>query len=137
MIGKWIKESREAKGLSQNKLAELMYTTRQCISHYENGRRQSPSLEILREFSRVLDLTILIEKGEVIKVKKETGITQTIELIRDRLEQQFNYTSRITVGELVGQVVDLIENEFDIEFIGWRGFLPDGFVEIENPKETD
>ena len=138
MIGKWIKESREAKGLSQNQLAELMCTTRQCISHYENGRRQSPSLEVLKEFSRVLDLNLLIEKGEVIKMNKETGVVQTIDEFRNRLEQQFKYTNQITIEELVGQVMSLAEEEFEVKYPTWRAFLPKELLpDVENPKEED
>ena len=137
MIGQWIKESRKAKGLSQEKLAEIMYTSKQNIRHYESGNRENPTLNTLRDFSRVLDLNLLIEKGEVIKMNKETGLAQTIELVRARLEQQFQYTDRIPVGEMVTQVMNLVENEFDVTFIGWRAFLPDVPVEIENPKEED
>ena len=137
MIGKWIKESRKAKGLSQEKLAEIMYTSKQNIRHYESGNRDNPTLNTLRDFSRALDLNILIEQGEVIKMNKETGLAQTIEMVRERLEQQFQYTDRIPVGEMVTQVMNLIKNEFEVDFIGWRGFLPDVPVEIENPEEED
>lgn len=136
MIGKWIKESREAKGLSQNELAELMNTTRQCISHYENGRRPNPSLEVLKEFSRVLDFMVLIEKGEVIKMKRETGIQRTIEDLRSRLEEHFRYTNELTFGEFISQTVSLIEKEFDCSPT-YRAFLPNTLIEISDPLTTD
>ena len=115
MIGQWIKESRKAKGLSQEKLAEIMYTSKQNIRHYESGNRENPTLNTLRDFSRVLDLNLLIEKGEVIKMNKETGVVQTIDEFRNRLEQQFKYTNQITIEELVGQVMSLAEEEFEGE----------------------
>ena len=77
------------------------------------------------------------EKGEVMKRKREIGVAQTIEAVRERLEQQFKYTHRISVGEFIGQVVSLVEDEFKVNFIGWRGFLPNVFDEVENLKDED
>lgn len=138
MIGQWIKESRESKGMTQDELAEQLYTSRQNIVHYESGKRKNPTLNTLRDFSRALDLTILIEKGEVIYMKNETGIQQTIEAFRHRLIQQFKYVHQITVSEMVGQIIDIAEQEFGIEYPTWRGFLPKEYWgEVLNPRETD
>ena len=129
MIGNWIKKSREEKGLSQNELAELMNTTRQNISHYENGRRESPSIDVLKEFSNVLDLSILIEKGEIIKMKTSNKHIQTIKESKKRLARQFEYTGTITIEELLNQVISLVENEFSFDYPTWRAFIPQDYVE--------
>lgn len=129
MIGNWIKKSREEKGLSQNELAELMNTTRQNISHYENGRRESPSIDVLKEFSNVLDLSILIEKGEIIKMKTSNKHIQTIKESKKRLARQFEYTGTITIEELLNQVISLVENEFSFDYPTWRAFIPKDYVE--------
>lgn len=129
MIGNWIKKSREEKGLSQNELAELMNTTRQNISHYENGRRESPSIDVLKEFSNVLDLSILIEKGEIIKMKTSNKHIQAIKESKKRLARQFEYTGTITIEELLNQVISLVENEFSFDYPTWRAFIPKDYVE--------
>lgn len=78
---------------------------------------------------------ILIEKGEVIYMKNETGIQQTIEAFRHRLNQQFKYVHQITVSEMVGQIIDIDEQEFGAEYPTWRGFLPKEYWgEVLNPK---
>lgn len=137
MIGKWIKESREEKGLSQNELAELMSTTRQNISHYENGRRESPSIDVLKEFSNVLDLSILIEKGEIIKMKTSNKHIQTIKESKKRLARQFEYTGTITIEELLNQVISLVENEFSFDYPTWRAFIPKDYVEGLGSVDAD
>lgn len=71
-------------------------------------------------------------------LKNKAGVQQTIELFRQRLEQQFKDVHQLTVSELVGQIIDLSEEEFNVEYPTWRGFLPkDYWTEVENPKETD
>ena len=54
-IGKFIKELRLKKGLSQNKLSEELHITRQAISNWENGKSlpDSDMLRILSEFFKV------------------------------------------------------------------------------------
>ena len=137
MIGNWIKKSREEKGLSQNELAELMNTTRQNISHYENGRRESPSIDVLKEFSNVLDLSILIEKGEIIKMKTSNKHIQTIKESKKRLARQFEYTGTITIEELLNQVISLVENEFSFDYPAWRAFIPKDYVEGLGSVDAD
>ena len=137
MIGNWIKKSREEKGLSQNELAELMNTTRQNISHYENGRRESPSIDVLKEFSNVLDLSILIEKGEIIKMKTSNKHIQTIKESKKRLARQFEYTGTITIEELLNQVISLVENEFSFDYPTWRAFIPKDYVEGLGSVDAD
>ena len=137
MIGNWIKKSREEKGLSQNELAELMNTTRQNISHYENGRRESPSIDVLKEFSNVLDLSILIEKGEIIKMKTSNKHIQTIKESKKRLARQFEYTGTITIEELLNQVISLVENEFTLHYSTSRAFIPKDYVEGLGSVDAD
>ena len=56
-VAKIIKEGREAKGWSQQELADkLGWQTKQSVSRIENGR-QNLSLEMLEEVCRVLGIT--------------------------------------------------------------------------------
>ena len=133
MIGKWIKDCREEKGLSQNELAELLYTTRQNISHYENGRRLNSTLDLLKDLSNVLDFSILIEKGEIVKMSQPNQTIQTIQTLKQRLAEQFQYTGEITIDELINQINQLANKEFNHEPT-WRAFLP---KEDESEIEAD
>lgn len=125
MIGKWIKDCREEKGMSQNELAELLHTTRQNISHYENGRRLNSALDFIKDLSNVLDFSILIEKGEIVKMNQPNETIQVIKVLKKRLAEQFQYTGEITIDELINQVYQLTGKEFNLEPT-YRAFLPKG-----------
>src|SRR4051794_26810 len=56
-VGARLAEAREAHGLTQIALADLLQVTRQAVSQYESGDN-SPSPDILRRASEKLDLPI-------------------------------------------------------------------------------
>lgn len=56
-IGKNIKLIRQAKGMTQDALAEALYVTRQTVSNYENGRSR-PDLDMLVKIGEVLDTDV-------------------------------------------------------------------------------
>ena len=56
-IGKNIRQARERKGYSQEKLAELLFVTRQTVSNYETGRSR-PDVETLVKLSQLLDVEV-------------------------------------------------------------------------------
>lgn len=60
-----IKEFREKKGLSQEKLGEILGLSKQTISSYELGTRE-PNIETLVKISIVLDVSV----DELIQFKK-------------------------------------------------------------------
>jgi transcriptional regulator with XRE-family HTH domain len=53
-IGKNIRDLRVEKGFTQEKLAEMLFVTRQTVSNYENGRTR-PDVEAIRKIAAVLD----------------------------------------------------------------------------------
>ena len=61
-----IYELRKAKGMSQEKLAELVGVSRQSISKWESGET-IPELERLVELSRIFEVTTdyLLKPGEL------------------------------------------------------------------------
>lgn len=61
-----IYELRKAKGMSQEKLAELVGVSRQSISKWESGET-IPELERLVELSRIFEVTTdyLLKPGEM------------------------------------------------------------------------
>jgi len=56
-IGKNIKRIRQAKGMTQDAMAEVLFVTRQTVSNYENGRSR-PDLDMLLKISEVLETDI-------------------------------------------------------------------------------
>ena len=55
MIG--LKKIRKLKNLNQQKVAYDLHISRECLSYYENGKRE-PSLDLLVEMSRYFNVTI-------------------------------------------------------------------------------
>ena len=54
---KGLKEIRKSKKLTQQKVALDLNITRECLSYYENGKRQ-PSLELLVLMSKYFNVSI-------------------------------------------------------------------------------
>ena len=53
-----LKEIRTKKGWSQRELAEKAETTGACIAMLETGKKQNPSLAILKRLAKVLGVPI-------------------------------------------------------------------------------
>ena len=53
-----LKASRKAKGWSQRELAAKAETTGAYISMLETGKKQNPSLAVLKRLARVLEVPI-------------------------------------------------------------------------------
>lgn len=62
-IGMRIKECRIEKRLTQEAMAELMYTKKSTISDYENDRIDM-KISVLKEIAKVLDTTVAYLSGE-------------------------------------------------------------------------
>ena len=56
-IGKNIKSIRQAKGMTQDAMAEALFVTRQTVSNYENGRSR-PDLDMLLQIAEVLETDV-------------------------------------------------------------------------------
>ncbi len=57
-ITKTLRKLREAKGLSQEKLARLADVANNTIIKIESGKNQNPTLKTLQKIAKVLDITI-------------------------------------------------------------------------------
>lgn len=55
-FGEQLKKAREAKGMTQQTLAEKLYVTRQTVSRWESGDRY-PDLLTLKKLSSILDVS--------------------------------------------------------------------------------
>ena len=56
-FGEKIKELREAKGMTQQNLADLLFVTRQTVSRWEGGSRY-PDLVTAKNLADILETTI-------------------------------------------------------------------------------
>ena len=56
-IGQHIRQARKAKGITQDRLASLMYVSRQTVSSWENARTQ-PDYETLQKLASLLDINL-------------------------------------------------------------------------------
>lgn len=72
-IGKNIKSIRQAKGMTQDTMAEALFVTRQTVSNYENGRSR-PDLDMLFRIAEILetDVNTLLYGSAVPQNKKES-----------------------------------------------------------------
>ena len=89
-VGKFIKELREKKGMSQTELASLMYVSRQAISQWENGVHL-PDVDKLTPLAKVLgvELAELLE-GEYIKDQKKQ-----IDVLEDEIQTKQKQKKKI------------------------------------------
>lgn len=76
-----LRESRERKGLSLQKLADKIGASKAHIWDLEKGRTTNPSLEILVGLSRALDVSIANLVGEDTEQTPNNG--DTIAMFRD------------------------------------------------------
>lgn len=127
MIGRIIKETRGKLGISAEKLGDMTYLSRQAIFYYETGKRKIP-VDMLMKFSRILNLNIMIAKGELIIMENNNKtINQTIltiENIKERFIKQFKYTNNIHLDEMFGVTIDMFEQEYEANTF-WRYFSTD------------
>lgn len=92
-VGSKIKYYREIKNLTQDELAEILSTTRQSISRYENGERKA-NQDILFELSDVFNVSINDFFPEVREVSKYSIETIYNQLNEHRQTKVYNYTTR-------------------------------------------
>jgi transcriptional regulator with XRE-family HTH domain len=57
-ITKTLRQLREAKGLSQEKLARLADVANNTIIKIEAGKNQNPTLDTLKKISEALDVSV-------------------------------------------------------------------------------
>lgn len=100
-IGENINRLRTARGLSQERLAELVGLTRTSIIHIEKGRQKTP-LDKLYHMAEILEVDIL-EFLPLMKKPKDW---------REQLASQVDMVSRKRIAEdELGQILNAISQE--------------------------
>lgn len=76
-FGEKLRRAREAKGMTQQSLAEQLYVTRQAVSRWECGNRY-PDLLTTKKISLILDVSLddLLLEGEMEKVVERNPIIE-------------------------------------------------------------
>ena len=72
-FGEKIKELREAKGMTQQNLADLLFVTRQTVSRWEGGSRY-PDLVTAKNLADILDTSVdtLMADDETMKIEQRS-----------------------------------------------------------------
>ena len=108
-LGKHIKQLRHEKSLSQEKLAEMVYVSRQTISNWENDKSY-PDINSLVLLSQVLDVTI------------DQLIKEDIEMMEEQLNQddirKFGYLSNIFAVMMLITIITPIPLVHYLSYLG-------------------
>lgn len=81
-IGFRIKQYREAKGMSQEQLGEIIDTSNRHLSKVETGGK-NPSLELVIKIANALDITPDILLSDYLTGSKDTQNTELLALFTD------------------------------------------------------
>lgn len=106
-IGRFIKQKRKEKGMTQSKLAEKLGVTDRAISKWENGNCM-PDSGIIADLCKILNVTINdLFSGEIVDMKDnekklEENLLEITKLKQDREKQLMNL--EIFIGILVAMV---------------------------------
>lgn len=77
-LGNMIWATRKARGITQEKLAEMVDITTSHLKHIESGHR-NPSIEVLFQLARALDLSLdalIFDDRPEVPVIHTDGLTQ-------------------------------------------------------------
>lgn len=77
-LGTAIWNARKARGITQERLAELVNITTSHLKHIESGHRR-PSIEVLFQLAKILDLSLdalIFEEGRQTPVIHTAGLTE-------------------------------------------------------------
>ncbi|MFC7441433.1 helix-turn-helix domain-containing protein [Laceyella putida] len=118
MFSARLRSARKKKNLSQEKLAELVGTTKATISNYEN-EYSSPSNEMLIKLSDVLDVTTdyLLGRSDRPDLVKSNMMTEVEieELFINNPKIQTKYKGRELTDEEMVKVAKMLEVILDRE----------------------
>ena len=90
-FGKRLRECRDEKGLSQQKLANELSTSHSVIGRYERDE-MTPRIEVAKKMAQLLDTTVgyLLEELEEADTFKDPAMLQRLKDINSLNEQEKN-----------------------------------------------
>ena len=111
-IGKFFKELRKEKGLTQEQLAERLRVSRRTVSRWETGSNM-PDLDILIEISDYYDVELReLLDGERRSKKMEKELEETVLKVADYSNEEKQRITRrmhfLFIGGLIAAIVYLI-----------------------------
>ena len=109
MVGRNIRRFREAKGLTQEQLAERLCVTRQAVSNWENEKTQ-PDIDTLHKIAQVLEVSV----EELIYGEKRERENKTI--------VNHNVTKNIRKGLSCGAGLAMVISYVNWGSVGWAIF---------------
>lgn len=109
MVGRNIRRFREAKGLTQEQLAERLCVTRQAVSNWENEKTQ-PDIDTLHKIAQVLEVSV----EELIYGEKRERENKTI--------VNHNVTKNIRKGLSFGAGLAMVISYVNWDSVGWAIF---------------
>ncbi len=106
-IGKNIKAYREAKGLTQEQLADQMGVTRQAVSNWENMKTQ-PDIDTLFRLAQIFGISV----EELIYGEKRETVTNVTHVTHQTVQ---NIKKGISFGSTLAMVISFVK----WQSIGW------------------
>ena len=111
-IGKFIKELRKEKGLTQEQLAEQLHTSRRTVSRWETGSNL-PDLDVLIEMADYYEVELReILDGERKSEKMDKDLKETVLKVADYSNEEKQRITRrmhwLFIGGLIAAIVYMI-----------------------------
>lgn len=100
-FGEQLRKAREAKGITQQTLAEALYVTRQTVSRWESGNR-FPDILTTKRLAEFLDISV----GELVAAEKPKVIVERNPVIENPLVSGFAIA--LYAGIVISYLISLI-----------------------------
>ncbi|NLM19890.1 MAG: helix-turn-helix domain-containing protein [Clostridiaceae bacterium] len=135
-IGRLLRELRNAKGLSQEELAEIFHVSKRTVSRWETGRNL-PDIVILLEIAEFYDLDLReILNGKRKDEKMDTDVKDTVLKAAQYSNEGTNLFSKtvnlLFICALIFAIVGIVINRLRLsgEWFDFVAGFCDGFVII-------
>ena len=127
-IGKFLKELRKEKGLTQEQLAEKLNVSNRSISRYETGNNM-PDISLLIEIADIFEVSIPeIINGERKNEKMNEELKETVLKVAEYSNEEKKRSTRIVLIFFVLGIIALILN-IAIKFMELQENFFVGFLE--------
>ena len=117
-IGRFLKELRKEKDLTQEQLAEILNVSGRSVSRWETGNNM-PDLSLLVELSEFysVDIKEIIDgerKSEIMKNEEKEAIEKIVEYAGTEKRQKAGKLNKYFVLGLICLVIVLLDRQFEV-----------------------